>query len=81
MLQRMTQRRGRIDSGKHFAPSGLDVSLETLDGTMSRFIRVRIVGECLFRSIALERSVGGRTSAGREQGLGGLAPRFQNLEV
>ena len=80
MLQRMTQRRGRIDRGKHFAPGGLDVSLETLDGTMSRFVCVRIVGECLFRSIALESSVGGSASAGREQGLGGLAPRFQNLE-
>jgi hypothetical protein len=40
MLERMTQRGGRIDCGKHFAPSGLDVSFETLDGPMSRFVRV-----------------------------------------
>ena len=47
VLERVAQRRGGIDRGKHFAARRLDVGLEPFDFAVRRFVRVRLGGECL----------------------------------
>jgi len=95
VLQRVTQRRRRIDRRKHFAARGFDVGFETLDFAVRRLVGLRLGRQRRRRLIALRRGGGGRLAASRQRcarrfaahlerlelGLHGVGPRGQRLDL
>ena len=81
MLERVAERRGRIDIREHFAASGLDIGFESLDLAMRRFVGVRFPGERRRRPVAFNRCCIRRCVARRQRRTRRLTSRVQGATL
>ena len=80
VLQRVTQRRRRVDRRKDLAAGGFDVGFEPFDLAVRRFVGLGLGGQRGRRTIAFGVGLRSGAAAPGERGTGRLTPRPERQE-